>query len=170
MGETILAYLAGVIDSDGFITIHRSTRKGRHYFGAVIGISGTRREPHDLAVEVWGGRVSSYTPANPRHRIQHQWTRTGFGAMPAIYDVLPYLRVKQQQAVLALECQELLLSRGTTDDPYPWALPDFDPLPRLEELRRQMVLELNQGRHIAPDRDFREEEGRSVPTEPTAQR
>lgn len=55
----------------GFITINRSTRKGRTYFGAVIGVSGTRRQPHDLAASLWGGTVWLYTPKDPT-----QWRPT----------------------------------------------------------------------------------------------
>lgn len=50
---------------------YRSTRKGRTYFGAVIGVSGTRRQPHDLAASLWGGTVWLYTPKDPT-----QWRPT----------------------------------------------------------------------------------------------
>lgn len=148
--DLTLAYLAGVIDSDGFISIHRSTRRGRTYFAAVIGIAGTRRQPHDLAASVWGGTVRCYDPPNPRHRPQFQWARTGDGALSAIYDVLPHLRVKEQQAWLAIECQEHVIE-GRGPDPHPWMYPDYDPRPRLEEMRAEMVGVLNQDRRAPLD-------------------
>lgn len=65
---TILAYMAGMIDADGYISIQRS-RHGRYlYFGPQVGIAGTRREPHDLASSLWGGRVYRYEPKNKLHR------------------------------------------------------------------------------------------------------
>lgn len=142
-----LAYMAGVIDSDGYITIHRSTRRGRSYFAPQIGVAGTRRQPHDLATSLWGGNVNAYTPKNPRHRIQFQWQRTGASAASAIDDLLPFLRVKEEQAWLALEAWELVVG-GKGPDPYPWQLPDYDPTPGLHALREDMVHVLNQGRRI----------------------
>ncbi|MEU1078215.1 hypothetical protein ABZ404_37125 [Streptomyces sp. NPDC005878] len=142
-----LAYLAGVIDSDGFISINRSTRKGRLYFGAVIGISGTRPQPHELAASLWGGQIYCYQPKNPRHRAQYQWSRQGEGAVAAILAIQPYLRIKQEQARIALEAQEHI-SEGRCEDPYPWFGPDYDPNVLLNELRDEMVFVLNQGRRI----------------------
>ncbi|MHA4819453.1 hypothetical protein ACXZ65_34450 [Streptomyces aculeolatus] len=143
--STTLAYLAGVIDSDGYITVHRSVRSGKAYYAARIGIAGTRRQPHDLAASLWGGTVSLYQPKNPRHRGQYQWSRSGDGAYGPISDVLPYLRVKKEQAHLAIEAQDHIL-HGRGDDPYPWMPPDYDPGPFLAEIRHEVVRVLNQDR------------------------
>lgn len=143
-----LAYLAGVIDSDGYVTVHRSTRAGKDYYAARIGVAGTRREPHDLAASLWGGRVACYEPKNPRHRAQYQWNRTGDPALVAILDVLPYLRVKTAQAWLAVEVQEHVQA-GRGPDPYPWLGPDHDPGALLAERRAEAVEVLNQWRRAA---------------------
>ena len=45
MRDVDLTYLAGVIDADGYVTATRSERKGRLYFGAQVGITGSRRQP-----------------------------------------------------------------------------------------------------------------------------
>jgi hypothetical protein len=102
---TTLAYLAGVIDSDGYISTQRSRHSGRLYSGAKVGIAGTRRQPHDLAASLFGGTVNRYIPKNPRHRPQFQWSRHGEGAVVVIEAVLPYLLVKRRQAEIALELQ-----------------------------------------------------------------
>lgn len=132
MRDVDLAYLAGVIDSDGYISAQKTTHKGRKYFGAAVGIAGTRREPHDLAASFFGGKVCTYYPKGDRahHRPQFQWQRYGETAVPVILAVLPYLRVKRLQAQLALDLQEALAEaramRGH-DDPFPWFGPDYDP-------------------------------------------
>jgi hypothetical protein len=144
---TTLAYLAGVIDSDGFITINRSERSGKAYFGAVIGISGTRTQPHELAASLWGGKVYRHEPKNPRHRSQYQWSRQGDAAVVPILAVQPYLLIKKEQARIALEAQEYVVC-GRGDNAYPWMLPDHDPGPVLSGLRDEMVYVLNQGRRI----------------------
>lgn len=143
--EITLAYLAGVIDSDGFISITRGRHGGKLYHAAIVGIAGTRSEPHDLAASLWGGKVHAYTPKNPRHRIVFQWSRTGDQAHHVIGLLLPYLRVKIDQAWLAIELQEHVLA-GRGDDPFPWFSPDYDPIPYRDELRAEVVEVLNQDR------------------------
>lgn len=142
---TTLAYLAGVLDSDGYISVHGSTRRGKTYYAARVGIAGTRRQPHDLAASIWGGTVSLYLPKNPRHRGQYQWSRTGDVAAQIVAAVQPYLLVKQEQARIALEVQEFV-QFGRGDDPYPWMPAGYDPEPVLAERRTEVVYALNQGR------------------------
>ena len=144
----VLAYLAGVIDSDGYITIHRSTRNGKTYHAARIGISGTSREPHDLAASLWGGTVSTYTPKDSTHRAQFQWSRTGDAAAEIIAAVEPYLRVKAEHAYLALSLQEhVVMGRGA--DPFPWFGPDYDPSREREGLRTDISALMTRGRKAA---------------------
>lgn len=115
--ETDLAYLAGVIDCDGCVSTGVSKWRGRTYYAAKVTIAGTRRQPHDLAVEIWGGSVSGYDPPNPRHRRQYQWNRSGSHAAKVLADVLPYLRIKKRHAELALDLQERVLIA-----PFLWPL------------------------------------------------
>lgn len=129
---TVIAYLAGIIDSDGYITASSSTRGGRTYCGPRVGISGTRRQPHDLAASIYGGSVRTYTPTGDRshHRDQFQWVLEGDSAAKVIEDILPFLLVKRDQAVLALELQELRVEAREAkadEDSYPWAPADYDP-------------------------------------------
>ncbi len=134
----ILAYMAGIIDSDGCITIHRSTRRGVIYYAARISIAGTRREPHDLASKLWGGTVSVHYPRNQRYCPQYQWSRTGQPAVRPIVSVLPFLRVKVRQAYLALNLQEHV-DYGRLENPFPWFGPDYDPRIYRAELRDEIV-------------------------------
>jgi len=136
--KTVLAYLAGMIDADGYITITRSIRKGKNYFAAQIGIAGTKRQPHDLAASMWGGKVSTYIPKNPEHRPQHQWQRMGKSAVSVIESIYPYLLIKKENAELALELQEMVLEISS-EDPFPWFGPDYDPLLAMRRMRRDMV-------------------------------
>ena len=142
---TTLAYLAGMIDGDGFITVTRSTRKGKDYFGAQVGIAGTRREPHDLAASLFGGKVSGYQPANPGNRTQFHWQRTGKAAVPVIEGILPYLLIKQEHALLALELQEHA-EQASAIDPFPWFSPSYDPLQAMRRMREEMI-SMNQSRN-----------------------
>lgn len=135
---TALAYLAGVIDSDGYVSAARSTHKGRLYFGAAVGIAGTDRKPHDLAAGLFGGTVRRYLPTGARahHKPQFQWQRYGESARPILLAVLPYLLVKRDRAQLALELQDVLAEArlSDADDPFPWAPANWDPTPTLNAL------------------------------------
>lgn len=142
---TTLAYLAGMIDGDGYISIVRSVRGGKEYFGAQIGIAGTRPEPHNLAASIWGGVVSRYKPANPKHRDQFQWSRQGAAAAEAIKAIEPFLLIKKDHAALALELHEHV-REARSDDPFPWFGPDYDPLSAMRVMRDEMVA-MNQSRN-----------------------
>lgn len=142
---TVLAYLAGMIDGDGYITITKSVRKNKEYFGPQIGIAGTRREPHDLAASLWGGRVSKYLPTNPNHRPQFQWQRMGSSAVSVIESILPYLRIKHEHAELALSLHQHLLE-AHSEDPFPWFGPNYDPLDAMRRMREEMI-DMNQSRN-----------------------
>ncbi len=146
----LLAYLAGVVDSDGYVSIVQSRHADRLYFGAAVGISGTRRQPHDLAVSLWGGKVYEYTPKNPRHRPQFQWQRVGDGAHAILTELLPYLRVKRENAELAIDAQEFVWF-GRGDDPYPWMGPGYSPEAELADMRTEMISMLNQDRQAGAD-------------------
>lgn len=137
--ETDLAYLAGVIDADGYVTATRSRHGGRLYFGAQVGITGSDRAPHDLAATIFGGNVTCHRPNRLRahHRLQFHWQRGGSGAVPIITAVLPYLRIKADRARLVLDLQEqvewIRAMRGD-DDPFPWMPAGYDPTANLDSL------------------------------------
>lgn len=103
-----LAYLAGIIDADGFVSAHRRKRKGVIYCAPLIGIAGTDPEPHLLAESIWGGSLFEYRPKNPAHRVQFQWQAVGKRAATALGQIEPYLRTKRRQAAIALEMWELI--------------------------------------------------------------
>lgn len=115
--DTTFAYLAGILDADGFITIQRTTKNrvapnghewSPTYYTAKVGIAGTRDAPHKLAHHVFGGSITTYQPADAKHRMTHQWNISGPKAAIVLRAVLPYLRVKHRQAELALELTELI--------------------------------------------------------------
>ncbi len=132
-----LAYLAGVVDSDGYVTATVSLYKGRKSFGAKIGITGSSREPHDLASSIFGGNVTTYRPGGARshHRAQFLWSIGGSRSVHVIRALLPYLRIKAERACLAIALQEeidLLRAYREAGDPAPWMPPDWDPAASLQ--------------------------------------
>ena len=108
MCDLKIAYLAGIIDADGFISAHRRKRGDAVYCSPLIGISGTSSEPHLLAQSFWGGSFFSYVPKNPSHREQFQWQAVGGRAAAAITAIRPHLLTKCRQADIALEMWRLI--------------------------------------------------------------
>ena len=115
--ETELAYLAGILDSDGCIFItRRSPDKSRRYISvvhsAIIVIAQIHPEALELFSKCFGGKIHNYTPQSretfPHRRPLYRLTisssqQTG----KCIRALLPYLRLKLPQAHLALQLVEL---------------------------------------------------------------
>ncbi|MFD3779463.1 hypothetical protein [Streptomyces sp. NPDC058612] len=94
--------------------------------------------------------MSLYEPKNTSHRGQYQWSRTGDAAAIAISDLQPYLRVKMEQARIALEVQELVVAARNTPPTQPPAGSDLGSV--LARLRNEVVTVLNQDRRAASRR------------------
>jgi hypothetical protein len=110
----LLAYAAGVIDSDGNIAIRFDTyamRTRRNDYGPVYKerISVRQIEPQavDLFTEEFGGSRFIYTPKRPGCLPLHSWQIVSRMAANVLVGVLPYLRIKRTQAELCLELRQL---------------------------------------------------------------
>lgn len=115
--ETNLAYLAGIIDADGYVSCEKKNYKGRMYCGPIIGISGTDSEPHELAHSFWGGSLTSHRPKNVNHRLQFNWRVGGLRAATALKGLEPYLLIKKKQALLALEMWRMIEAGSNRSNP-----------------------------------------------------
>jgi len=104
-GET-LAYLAGIIDSDGSFRIEkRNARRmlAPHYR---ISIRATQVSPSaaiGLLARTFGGHVTTKKSNRPQHRNLAYWSVHDKSAADALNALLPHLVVKKQQAALLLE-------------------------------------------------------------------
>lgn len=112
-------YLAGLIDGEGHISITRSdkpayrTQRGKEKlypcpvrFGLVIGISNTDIRLMKRLKEMFGGSYSGGKPlkGHPNWKPKYQWTVNGNENKELILlAVLPYLVLKREQAINALE-------------------------------------------------------------------
>lgn len=114
----LAAYLAGAMDSDGTIGIRRSTYAAR--------VRGDARQPvyserlclkqvtpqiPMLLRETFGGSLLLQRPSTLRGRPLHYWEATNKVAAVALGSLLPYLRIKRQQAEICL------LLRASKDQP-----------------------------------------------------
>lgn len=97
-----IAYLAGVIDSDGCIMIVR--RKETGYAAQITMIQIT---PHAcaLAYELYGGCLQIVHQKIKDYPQQIGWTIGGQSTIKLLGDLIPFLRNKKEQGILALHLE-----------------------------------------------------------------
>ncbi len=112
-----LAYLAGIIDSDGNFRIlkKRGRRMRWPYYQMIVRCAQVKPSPAiELLAQTLGGSISTKRERRPNHRDLDLWTAHDRAALAATTDLLPFLRVKSQDAWLILELRRLK-SRGKED-------------------------------------------------------
>ncbi len=105
MDKLTLAYLAGVLDSDGTIGVKRNTYSVRVIgdstqatYSERIHIRQVTREAVDLFAATFGGNVTPEEPHAKRGRPLWKWGQTDLKAAATLAALLPYLRIKRAQA------------------------------------------------------------------------
>jgi hypothetical protein len=103
---TDLAYAAGIIDGEGCLGIY--PRKNRNCYATVIKVEMCETACLDFLQELFGGyRNAARRPGFPTHRICHQWACQSKLAADCATLVLPYLRIKREQAQNIIELQSI---------------------------------------------------------------
>lgn len=105
MIKTTIAYLAGVLDSDGTIGIKRSTYGLRvrrdctqPTYSERIHIRQVSREAVDLFSDTFGGNVGVEDPSCKFGKSLFRWGCTDRKAAQCLNILLPFLRIKRRQA------------------------------------------------------------------------
>lgn len=105
MDKITLAYLAGVLDSDGTIGVKRNTYSmrvigdsGQPTYSERIHIRQVERGALDLFAATFGGNIGVTDPSAKRGRPLWNWGQTDKKAAATLAALLPYLRIKRAQA------------------------------------------------------------------------
>jgi hypothetical protein len=110
--ETDWAYLAGLLDGEGCIGVHLRARQHRGSeqknhapsFRILLNVTNTNREVLDWLRSYLGGSVTQKTRETLRNRPAWVWRQQRTDAAQAILKkCLPYLKIKRQQAEIALK-------------------------------------------------------------------
>lgn len=107
-----LAYIAGIIDADGCVLVVRTkayacqqrTTPGYH---AKVQVRMVEDAAIDVIVETFGGHSWRARPSAPRGRPLRCWAVSDAAAQRVLEALLPYLRVKREQAENALALRRL---------------------------------------------------------------
>lgn len=113
----LLAYLAGIMDSDGNFRIERKRVDGMRWPHYRINARCAQAAPSsaiDLLALAFGGQVTTAKERRPNCRDLAAWSIHDRAAFPAIKALLPFLRLKWTDACLLLELRELK-SQGKHD-------------------------------------------------------
>jgi hypothetical protein len=144
LSEVDRAYLAGIIDGEGSIMlIHvpkRMDRKWEHW-NLVISLTNTDKRLIDWLEERLGGHVRYVKSVNPKWRDTYHWKVCSAKAVPILHEVLPYLKLKGEQAEIALEFLKTYKLVGRRGHP-----------PETIETRRALAIEMrrlnNRGKEV----------------------
>jgi len=104
-----LAWLAGIIDGEGSIFVMKQKRKDRERdTNYILRISIDSTDPFMApeCLKIAGGcKLSLTSDKRPECSDRYKWQLNGKKAAALLQELLPYLRVKHQQALLAIEFQ-----------------------------------------------------------------
>lgn len=134
--ETVLAYLAGLIDADGDISIglnRRMERLKHPSYNLRVQLTNTDLELMDWLVETLGGAVHS-ADRHERRKTIYMWKIHGQNAEDLLQAIEPFMRIKRKRAEVALRFRSL----GS-----PWKASDKEILANEREKLRQELSVLN---------------------------
>ena len=109
MGTTA-AYVAGLIDGEGCIHIEKSragTASPSYRARVTVGMTAPAKHLLDELSSQWGGSVRPLRAATTRWAAAFQWYTWGVSAVQMLEYLLPYLRLKRDQAEVALEVERI---------------------------------------------------------------
>lgn len=115
MNKIILSYLAGVIDSDGYLSIKRSTYNIRkmgdsnnpHYFER-IGLKQTQPEVVNIIFNLFDGYKNIQKPNTKNGKSLYGIQLTNLKAHKFLKAIYPYLILKKKQAKILLNLRKSL--------------------------------------------------------------
>jgi hypothetical protein len=140
MTKLELAYCAGVIDSDGCITIksrkvqakQQDAFAGRSYSASVF-VRQVERGAVDLLLSLFGGTIRVHAPSTPGGRDLNHWEISHGKAVAAAKTLIPFLRIKHKQAVILQEFAVLMANHDARRHPYWFVWEDGEPCYSLRE-------------------------------------
>jgi len=107
------AYLAGIVDGEGSISMTRTKDRGHsRYWRVVLSVASCDRELIEWLAAKWRGATLFDMDRGDGRRLQHRWTVVGHAMRQVLHDVMPYLIIKRARAEWAAEVMQIQLQRG----------------------------------------------------------
>jgi hypothetical protein len=104
LSDTALAYIAGIIDGEGCITIsrHRTKNLQREYYHLSLRVKMVDSKAISFIVAKFGGKIYSVSTSQYNRRQSVDWVVTGDDAKRILLLIKPYLLIKIEQAEIGL--------------------------------------------------------------------
>lgn len=103
MQKDELLYFAGIVDGEGCICIFRTKTDKIEYKALCLAIVNTDKRLIDWLVKTFNGKFNTVYPKIEKQRTRYQWSLFGSKAQEILVKVEPYLKLKGEQARLALQ-------------------------------------------------------------------
>jgi hypothetical protein len=115
-----IIYAACALDCEGNISLSRRFNGTVPSWTLKVGIANTNPALTNFLLECFGGHVHTEAPVKLSKRIIYRWQLHATNAADFLNFVLPYLKLKGQQAAIGLAFQKLrkALSLGEQADLY----------------------------------------------------
>jgi len=97
-----LAYLAGIIDGEGCVTLSKQRRRPLGHVACLVVCMTHEPVIRHLQAQ-FGGRIRHRIKANPAHKPQWEWRITGRKAVELLFEAAPWIRVKEMQVSVLCE-------------------------------------------------------------------
>lgn len=112
MKKIELAYLAGVMDSDGSFSIAIDTWRQRKFgqcpaYQEIVAIGQCDKQSMELLQELFGGTIRCQKSSGPNRRPVYYWQASNKVAIIVVRALLPYLRIKRRQAETLLALRKI---------------------------------------------------------------
>jgi hypothetical protein len=107
MDATTHAYLAGIVDGEGYVGIRRTYGKRTGHFQGFVRVRMTDRAALDMLHATYGGSINPYSVEGNR-KPGWLWQVRSRAASVALDSMRPYLRVKNEQADLVIRLQDTM--------------------------------------------------------------
>jgi len=101
--EQEIAYLAGLFDGEGCITVGREVRRGKERAKSRVNVGMTTPEPLFLYKRIFGGAISVSQRKDKRHpKTFYNWHLQGRKVELFLRVIEPYVVVKKDKLLLSL--------------------------------------------------------------------
>lgn len=103
MSKLTAAYLAGLIDGEGYLGFTVNKSRERTSYQPVMKVAMTDEKIIRWLQSSFGGSFFTRTPDNPKHKISYWWDINGKNLKAILFKINPYLRLKKPQCEILLK-------------------------------------------------------------------
>jgi len=151
MKEWIKGYTAGFLDGEGYIGILNSNlnsiraKTGRKYYGVHVQFVQKDIKVLEWLKKQWGGGgifPSSFNKNRKGENIYWRWCLHSKDAIKLLKEVYPYLRVKKEQAEIAIQFPLKTARRKLPDEVYELRCKLAEKMKILKHKQKEFIWEM----------------------------